>query len=189
MKKRKLADPPGPTLEPPSEMLMQLSLNAPIPRYSPSPPPRVTMKRVERPQSPVATTRKTSTPVRKISTPRRPSGKKQPLALDLSFGNGNSTTRLFRRVSDESSVVFPGPLVTNENLPPAAEALSTEAKIGRKVFSKVVDPAIQETYAQTAVKAKKEALSKVGQAWSALDALDPEGEYLLFKTLLERVQG
>ncbi len=79
--------------------------------------------------------------------------------------------------------------MTNENLPPATEAFSTEAKIGRKVFSKIVDPAIQEAYAQTAVKATKEALSKVGQAWSALDALDPEVEYLLFKILLERVQG
>lgn len=176
-------------MEPPSELLMQLNLNGSIPRHSLSPPPHATMKRVERPQSPIATTRKVSSPVRKISSPRRPSSKKQPLALDMSFGNGNSTTRLFRRVSDESPDVVSGHLVTNENFPPAAEALSREAKIGRKIFSKIVDPAIQEMYAQTAVEAKKEALSRIGQAWSSLDALDPEGVYLLFKLLLEKVQG
>jgi len=52
----------------------------------------------------------------------------------------------------------------------------------------VIDPACQEVYAKTAGQAKLETISKVNQAWAALDALDPEGELLLFKSMLEKVQ-
>lgn len=129
------------------------------------------------------TARKVSPRIRKVSGQQQ----KQPLALDMSFGNSKSTTRPFRRVSDDSPTTAAA--APNENLPPAAIPLTKEAKIGRKAFSKIIDPAFQELYAQTADPAARDAVSKVGQAWAALDALDPDGEFLLMKLILERVQG
>ncbi|KAF2753958.1 Pkinase-domain-containing protein [Pseudovirgaria hyperparasitica] len=157
-----------------------------------------------------------STPTaRRVSDNRRASGQKQPLGLDMSFGNSPSTVRQFRRVSGEKEHGQPGPLsrsnsvihvgdgntpihedagVQDENAPlmpvdahppPATK----EALLGRRAFSKIIDPALQETYAQTGSQTKREALSKVANAWSALDRVDPEGEYLLLKMMLERVSG
>lgn len=61
--------------------------------------------------------------------------------------------------------------------------------MGNRIFSKVIDPAFQELYAQTAGSAKQEAISRAGEAWAALDSLDPEGEFLVFKLMLEKVQN
>lgn len=120
---------------------------------------------------------------------RRSSVQRPPLTLDMSYGNGQSTTRLFRRVSDESPIL---PSITNENLPPGAAPTSPttkEARLGRRLFSKVIDHSFQELYAQTAGAAKQELISRAGEAWAALDALDPEGEFLVFKLMLEKVQN
>lgn len=119
---------------------------------------------------------------------RRDSVQKQPLALDLSFGNGNASPRPFRRVSSDSTSIMQL-AGSDENLPPAVPASTKEGRMGRRIFARVVDPAIQEQHAETATRAKQEALSKVQQAFAALDALDPEGEYLLFRSMLERMQA
>ena len=119
---------------------------------------------------------------------------RQPLAPDMSFGNATSTTRLFRRVSDNSPSVTPaGSLArADENRPPGAapsvEPASKEARAGRRAYASAVDAAFQETYAQTANRAKRDALAQVAQAWSALDAVDPEGEFQLLKLMVEKVQ-
>lgn len=149
---------------------------------------------VQRRPSAMGTARRVSNPVRKVSSPAHRasainhSPAKQPLALDMSFGNGVSTTRQFRRVSDESPVLQHAP-VNNENLPPAVDSASKEGRLGRKLFSKVLDPAFHEVYAHTATRAKQEALSQVEQAWATLDALDPEGSLVLFKTMLEKMHN
>lgn len=126
---------------------------------------------------------------------RQPSMQKKPLQPDLTFGNTGSTVRLFRRVSDNSTLaqvdsdVSSNSVTRDENRPPMSETVSKEAMLGRRVFNKVVDPAFQEIHAQTGNQAKREALSRVADAWSALDAIDPEGQYQLLKAMVEKVQG
>jgi serine/threonine-protein kinase 24/25/MST4 len=134
----------------------------------------------------------------KLATPtktRQVSSQKKPLQPDMSFGNSGSTVRLFRRVSDNSTtaqvnsdVSAPG-TTRDENRPPMTETVTKDAIYGRRIFNKVVDPSFQEVHAQTGNQAKREALSRLADAWSALNELDPEGEYQFVKALLEKVQA
>ncbi|KAI5215191.1 Pkinase-domain-containing protein [Aureobasidium subglaciale] len=157
---------------------------------------------------PSATTRKVSgsTPTaRRVSrqsstsnrTTRRHSvQQKQPLGLDMSFGNGASTVRQFKRVpsggrpssSDSSQTAVDD----SENQHPAAAAVmmpdTKEAILGRRAYVKCIDPALQELYASTAPGPKQIALARMAEAWNVLDETDPEGELLLLKAIFERVQ-
>lgn len=83
-----------------------------------------------------------------------------------------------------------------ENQPPADRniqgpvvAATKEAILGRRAYAKCIDGAFQETYASTADRTRRDALSRVAEAWSALDETDPEGELLLLKAIFERVQA
>lgn len=169
------------------EALKRLDLkDAPL-EYS-SPPP-VTIKK--------GTVRKQPSIVQ-LSTPtkhRQASSQKKPLQPDLSFGNTGSTVRVFRRVSDNSTtaqvnsdVSAPGS-TRDENRPPMTQNVTKEAVLGRRAFNKVVDPTFQELHAQTSNQDKREAISKLADAWSALDAVDPEGEYQFLKAMIEKVQN
>lgn len=170
----------------PEEALKRLDLKDSPLEYS-SPPP-VTMKRgtIRRQPSIIQLT----TPVKQ----RQASNQKRPLQPDMSFGNTGSTVRLFRRVSDNSTVAQVSSdstqsLTHDENRPPMAETTTKEAVLGRRVFNRVVDPAFQELHAQTSNQAKRDALSRLADAFSALDAVDPEGEFQLFKLMMDRVQS
>ena len=173
--------------EGPEDALKRLDLKDSPLEYS-SPPP-VTMKK--------STIRKQPSIIQ-LATPvkqRQASSQKRPLQPDMSFGNTGSTVRLFRRVSDNSTLAQ----VSNEDLahrsnrdenrPPMAETTTKESLLGRRIFNKVADPAFQELHAQTSNQAKREALSRLADAWAALDAVDPEGEYQLMKILVERMQS
>nr|POE87377.1 serine/threonine-protein kinase svka [Quercus suber] len=142
-------------------------------------------------------------------TARRVSGQaKQPLGLDMSFGNSPSTVRQFQRVASGSSPgnspqdsVFdpdgenkpPSPPSTSSatsNPDPAAAVPATkEALLGRRAFAKCLDPAFQEAHAATAARPRRDALARVAEAFAALDRLDPEGELLLLKAMLDRVHA
>ena len=151
-----------------------------------------------------------------MPTARRVSGQpRQPLGLDMSFGNGTSTVRQFRRVSSGqhrmpsvqhtvrpttpqmSDPVTPPdsdeenhpPQITDTKLQPKVEATTKEAILGRRAYTKAIDPAFQECHAHTSDSAKREALSQVAEAWTALDQLDPEGSLLLLKEIVERIQS
>jgi len=118
---------------------------------------------------------------------------KRPLQPDMNFGNSGSTVRLFRRVSDNSvsSVVGSDDAsigTRDENRPPMAETVTKEALLGRRAYNNVLDSTFQEVHAQTSNQAQREALSRLADAWSALDAIDPEGEYQLLKLVIEKVQ-
>ena len=88
-------------------------------------------------------------------------------------------------------------LENNENQPPITEEqaqasevmdpLTKEVLLGRRAFAKCIDPAFQESYAHTGNLAKRDAISHVAQAWSALDQEDPEGSYLFLKAIIEKV--
>ncbi|OBW66231.1 MAG: Uncharacterized protein AUREO_037010 [Aureobasidium pullulans] len=157
---------------------------------------------------PLATTRKVSgsTPTaRRVSrqsstsnrTTRRHSVQaKQPLGLDMSFGNGASTVRQFKRVPSggtrpSSSGSSQTAVDDSENQPPAAAVMmpdTKEAILGRRAYVKCIDPALQELYASTAPGPKQTALARMAEAWNVLDETDPEGELLLLKAIFERVQ-
>lgn len=146
----------------------------------------------------------------------------------MSFGNGTSTTRLFRRVSAEKEnspiAAEPAPPLSPSRKPSTTPSLlhdttnhptpapsqppnpstpsahpqdftgtvtriTKEALLGRKAYAKAIEPALQETYAATATARKREALAAVAHAWSVLDRVDPEGELLLLKAVVERCKG
>ena len=123
-------------------------------------------------------------------TKRRPSGQRQPLAPSTSFGNSASTTRQFRRVSGKSPEVSPLSSVAqrDENWRSQSEVVTKEALLGRRAYSNIIDQAFQEAYAQTVNQIKREALSRVSNAWNDLDRDDPEGEYHFLKLIVEKIQ-
>ncbi|KAL1628507.1 hypothetical protein SLS56_005852 [Neofusicoccum ribis] len=154
-----------------------------------------------------------------VSTARRVSGAREPLGVDMSFGNGNSTARQFRRVSSAGLEMHPEevppvpsrpaninasfssadtliPEVQNENTPPLTNGsmgtvsrLTKESLMGRRAYVKAIDGAFQETHAQTGSQQKRDALAKAAQAWAALDRVDPEGEFLLLRNIVDRIQA
>lgn len=175
----------------PEEAFSQLSIKDTPLAYS-SPPTGTVKKSTVRKQPSIMQLQSPTKP-RQVS--RQVSVQKQPLQPDISFGNTGSTVRLFRRVSDNSTtaqvnsdISVPG-TQRDENRPPTTETVTKESLLGRRVFGKVVDPAFQELHAQTGNQAKREALSRLADAWSALDAIDPEGEFQLLKAMMERVQA
>ncbi|KAI9665595.1 MAG: hypothetical protein M1829_005675 [Trizodia sp. TS-e1964] len=180
-KRRKLSILPSIEQEPPATGLQRLNLEEGPLQFS-SPPPKTSRQSIGR---------RKSSGVRVASSGRKVSGQKKPLGPDMSFGNGGSTVRLFRRVSGESPSHYSEEPASNhdENKPPMVETVTKEAVLGRRAFAKVVDQAFQETYAQTGSHSKREAISKVADAWSALDSVDPEGEYHLLKLIIEKAQS
>ena len=122
---------------------------------------------------------------------RRTSGQKQPLAPSTSFGNSPSAVKQFRRIpSDPYDVFKDGPdHSSNENQKPVSNIVSKEALLGRRAYSKAIDHAFQETYAQTANQTKREVISQVAQTWDVLNENDPEGEYHLLRLIIEKLQA
>ena len=82
-----------------------------------------------------------------------------------------------------------------ENLPPQrpqqapAIASSKEAMLGRRAYTKALDASFQECHSHTSDVDKRAALSRVAEAWSYLDEVDPEGELQLLKALFGRLQA
>lgn len=149
---------------------------------------------------------------------------KQPLGLDMSFGNSPSTVRHFKRVpsgerraalrsnppsnpnnqgfqpNPEARTFRPSPPnsnhpldVNNENTPPAPEypplQVTKDALYGRRAYSKVLDGVFQEAYADTASPHQREAIGRLGQAWQQLDEVDPQGEFMLLKAMVDRLKN
>ncbi|ESA42645.1 serine/threonine-protein kinase 3, variant [Neurospora crassa OR74A] len=136
---------------------------------------------------------------RRLSTstgsPRPPvAAAKRPLQTDMSFGNSGSTMRLFRRVPCEHEgpkihQEQPQEVVNDENRPPSAmqapiEPTSKEALLGRRLYHKAIEPALDELHAQTGPSTKREALANLSDAFAHLDSVDPEGAYHLLRHLL-----
>ena len=164
------------------KMMSRLTLNEkPLEEIKETPPS--TMRRL--------TTKRRASPSQLISpSKRKPSGQRKPLAPDMSFGNTGSSVRMFRRVSDNSPDISPDGTVArqDENRPPITETPSREALTARRAYSKAVDPAFQEVYNQTGSHAKRDAIAKVAEAFSALDMVDPDGEFQILKMIIEKIQ-
>ena len=146
---------------------------------------------------------------------------KQPLGVDLTFGNSSSTVRHFQRVpsnerraalssnpTDNGQSFHPNPQaktfrptppnsahpldIQDENMLPPTEyppmSVTKDALYGRRAYNKVLDSVFQEAHAECASPQQREAISRVHQAWAHLDKVDPEGQFLLLKSMVDRLQ-
>lgn len=76
---------------------------------------------------------------------------------------------------------------TNSSGERESSVVSKEILLGRRLYAKAVEPCLQELHAQTSNSAKRDALGKLADAFSALDAVDPEGQLLFFKAMIEKL--
>ena len=175
LKRRKVSIVHAPMQEGPESILPRLTLEDSQPKLDSR---RATTKR------------RSSSTGAEYHTKRRLSGQKQPLVPCTDFGNSGSTVRQFRRFSGNSSGVAPNKsiVVKDENEHPIAETVTKEALIGQRAYTKVVDQALQEVYAQTGNQSKREVISGLAFAWDLLDKEDPVGEYHLLKLIIDKVQ-
>jgi serine/threonine-protein kinase 24/25/MST4 len=160
------------------------------PQYAMKPVANSTVRRTPAPDR--------SPSVKRANTKRRSSGIKQPLGLNLSFGNSPSTVRQFRRVSDRTaedpnqpSQLPPG---MDENAGPKTlfsetSPNSKEAQLGRRAYTKGIGFACQEVLANTGDQEKREAISRLAEAFSDLEMVDPEGLFHILKLSNEKMRA
>lgn len=163
---------------------------------TPSPP--TAPSTVRRTPAPIQENNPPSTRRRSTRRKRRSSGIKQPLGVSMSYGNSPSTVRQFRRISDrpgpnaqppEAPNIVPG---MDENYEPKtlfSEPRTKEAVLGQKIYSSAVGLACQETLDNTWDEEKREAISRLAEAWSDLEVADPEGIFHIVKSMTEKLQG
>lgn len=88
----------------------------------------------------------------------------------------------------DASSLFDFPTQVHHQQPPipiTPIAVTKESLLGRRLYAKVLDQVFAAQHAQTAGEAKREALSRLASAWSVLDRVDPEGEFLLLRAIIE----
>lgn len=170
-----------------SEMMSDLRLsNPPVPPKHATNITNTAVRRVPVPDP--------SPSIRRTQRKRRSSGMKQPLGVDLTFGNSPSTVRQFRRVSDkvpsENSYMSHHQSPADENASPKpliSEPNSKEAQLGRRAYSKAVGLACQEVLGTTGDQEKREAISRLAEAWSDLEMVDPEGLYHIIRATNDKL--
>ncbi|KAK7516879.1 kinase-like domain-containing protein [Phyllosticta citriasiana] len=199
-------------LEFPTELMEKMDVNA-GPLGRPTATYNTSRRRSSTRQSSASTMFKIATD--STQTSRRLSEIRDPLSLDMNFGNGTSTVRPFRRVSaamekqKNADVEVPTPKSAaiapfssadtllaksqSENEPPFPQGtvarLTKESMLGRRAFVKAVNTSFEETQAQTSGQSKRDAFALAAAAWTALDRVDPEGEFLLLRNIIEKVQA
>jgi serine/threonine-protein kinase 24/25/MST4 len=186
-KRRKVSPASSESADEPSELLQSLELtNNPV---HTKPVANSTVRRSAPPAD-------LSPSVRRSNTKRRSSGMKQPLGVNLSFGNSPSTVRQFRRVSDKQPDFLDDasglPRGMDENSAPKtlfSDPASKEALLGRMAYANAIGLACQETLATTWDQEKREAISRLAEAWSDLEMIDPEGLYHIVKLSCEKLQA
>lgn len=164
--------------------------------------------------------------VRRSSTRKRlPSNQnRQPLSVNMSFGNSPSTVRQFRRVSptsnvenedplqptsvrplklddgtdgqqrrisvtfDQGSVIYsPSPLLRRSSQASTINSESKEASLGRALYCHAVGISCQEVLNDTGDQGRREAVSRVAEAFSDLEAADPEGLYHVMQAIIRNM--
>lgn len=184
-------------------MLQNLSLSKPLENYESisSTTRRVSGPKVQRAPSFQQSRKK------RISSGQQ----KHPLGVNMSFGNSPSTVRQFRRVSpnaeNQSIVDSPTKIRTApdeypglENMPPPTSLgfsstattitpnESKESFLGRRAYNKAIGISCQDVLNNTGDQEKREAVSRLAEAFSDLEAVDPEGIYHILKATIEKVQ-
>ncbi|PGH00703.1 STE/STE20/YSK protein kinase [Helicocarpus griseus UAMH5409] len=178
-------------LDEPSEMLKKMDITK---NSTPPIPIKPVANSTVRRSAPSA---ERSPSVKRLNTKRRSSGTKQPLGVNTSFGNSPSTVRQFRRVSDKHVEPLMSdstgyPVGMDENLAPKtlfSEPSGKEAMLGRRLYSKSVGLSCQEVLSTTWDQEKREAISRLAEAWSDLEMVDPEGLYHIMKSCCDKMQA
>ena len=189
----------------PTDMMQDLSLQDHQPGFQQI---SSTMRKVSAPKRQFSGSVKQSTQKRQSSGQQR-----QPLGVNTSFGNSPSTVRQFRRVSPNAENTNPlqrspsksrpdsSHYSDTENMPPpsldtfsstATTITPTESKesyLGRRAYNKAVGISCQDVLNNTADDEKREAVSRLAEAFSDLEQVDPEGLYHIIKSTLEKVGG
>jgi serine/threonine-protein kinase 24/25/MST4 len=218
--RRKVARIPSAGRDEVATMVQRMDLNAaPLGDITDSPIPE------RRPNSSRRVSHQTAFRVMSGNTPtarRVSNAQKQPLGVDLTFGNSPSTVRHFKRVSSgerraalrsnpppaqsnqsfhpnpEARTFRPSPPTSNhpldtnnENEPPASEhmPITKDALYGRRAYGKVLDSVFQEAHADAASLHQRDAIGRVAQAWQHLDEVDPHGEFMLLKSMVDRLKN
>ena len=139
---------------------------------------------------------------------------KQPLGVNIAFGNSPSTVRQFRRVSPNAekekenpmepmkehqqqnpistwdAVQMPPPPAPS-NFSSRASHVASESKevtLGRKLYNKAIGISCQEVLNTTADQEKREAVARLAEAFSDLEQVDPEGIYHIMLGALGRME-
>ncbi|RAR04069.1 Pkinase-domain-containing protein [Stemphylium lycopersici] len=225
MKQRKLGRPSSSGNEEVQSMMQRMELNAaPLGDITESPlPPRRRTPSRRTSQATALRVPSGNTPTaRRVSNVSNVSNaNKQPLGVDMTFGNSPSTVRHFKRVSSgerraalrsnppsdqsfhpnpEARTFRPSPPssnhpleINNENEPPIPDnahmPITKDALYGRRAYSKVLDSVFQEAHADTALPHQRDAIGRVAQAWQHLDEVDPHGEFMLLKAMVDRLKN
>lgn len=112
-----------------------------------------------------------------------------PVAQNNQSFQPNPEARTFRPSPPTSN----HPLdMNNENEPPAPDGhmpITKDALYGRRAYSKVLDSVFQEAHADTASPHQRDAIGRVAQAWQHLDEVDPHGEFMLLKAMVDRLKN
>jgi serine/threonine-protein kinase 24/25/MST4 len=70
-----------------------------------------------------------------------------------------------------------------------SDPTSKEALLGHRAYTNAIGLACQETLATTWDQEKREAISRLAEAWSDLEMIDPEGLYHIVKLSCEKLQA
>lgn len=72
---------------------------------------------------------------------------------------------------------------------PIQISVTKESQLARQAYLSAIDPAFGEILAQTGDPTRREALAQLAQAWSAVNQIDPEGEWALLSCLVDRLSN
>jgi len=163
-----------------------------------------------------------SASVKKIPKKRVSSAQaRQPLGVNMSFGNSPSTVRQFRRVSPN------GDVANTENEDPKGSVIKTpskakplsipiggtesemapekedsrfsstattiavdskEASLGRRLYANAIGISCQDVLNETGDGSRREAVARLAEAFSDLEAVDPEGIYHVMRSMIDKMK-
>ncbi|KEF54794.1 STE/STE20/YSK protein kinase [Exophiala aquamarina CBS 119918] len=122
---------------------------------------------------------------------------RNPLGVNMSFGNSPSTVRQFRRVSPSALVD-----TNEENEDPCSKSSSRfsstattiapeskEANLGRKLYANAIGISCQDVLNDTADEVKREAVARLAEAFSDLENVDPDGVYHIMSSIIKNMRG
>jgi hypothetical protein len=70
---------------------------------------------------------------------------------------------------------------------PYVPTITKEARLGSQLYTSAIGISCQEVLDQTGDNEKRDAVSKLAEAWSDLELADPEGVYHIMKAMMEKM--
>lgn len=91
---------------------------------------------------------------------------------------------------DHGSVIYsPSPLSRFSSQASTVNVESKEAAMGRALYSQAVGISCQDVLNETGNETRREAVSRLAEAFSDLEAADPEGLYHIIQNMLQKMDG